>query len=238
MSYRQELDELIISKTGLRVMGGPFRGLHLTNTVTWSDGDISPKLLGVYEKEVLDAISRLLDNQYDAIINIGSADGYYAVGLARLIPDTPVYCYEINEAAHPVLKAVAQLNNVAERVVQLGACEPESLSEIAFKHKRMLVVCDCEGYEKQLFADDQVKAALAHSDIIIECHDLDDPEITGEVLKNLMPSHFAQIVYSGARNPNVFGFLSDLHDRDRWLAVSEGRWKLMHWLVCEAKSWL
>lgn len=235
MSYREQLDNVIIAQSRMRVMTGPFRGVKLTNDVTWSDGDLSPKLLGVYELEVQNHIQRLSVNEYDAIINIGSADGYYAAGIGRLIKDVPIYCFEINENAHRVAQIVAQINGVGERVTQFGACEPDLLAQISSKHKRLLVVCDCEGYEKNLFTDNTVFRAMAHSDIIIECHDLDDPDITGEILEKMMVSHFAKIVYSGARNPNDFGFLANLHDRDRWLAVSEGRWGMMHWLVCEAK---
>lgn len=236
MSYRKHIDDLIISKSNRRVLSGPFRGMELVVDVAWSDGDISPKLLGTYEQELHEYIYKFSSTNYDAIINIGSADGYYGVGLALIFPKIPVYLFEINELAHPIASNLAKINNVEDRIVQLGACNGDALSPIASRYNKMLIFCDIEGYEKILFSDRQILNSIKRSDVVIECHDLDDPEITGELLKHLMPTHFAQIVYSGARNPNQFGFLAHLHDSDRWLAIQEGRWQMMHWLVCQQKG--
>jgi hypothetical protein len=47
-----------------------------------------PKLLGCYEAELHGVIACALNTTYDTIIDIGCAEGYYAVGLALHFPDT------------------------------------------------------------------------------------------------------------------------------------------------------
>jgi len=53
-------------------------------------GALTAKLLGTYEKELQDAIRALEKKRFGRIINVGAAEGYYAVGLARNFPNVPV----------------------------------------------------------------------------------------------------------------------------------------------------
>jgi hypothetical protein len=64
-----------------RVLTGPFRGMAYLNTSDF--GPIAPKWLGSYEAEIQDFVCELCERGYETIANIGSAEGYYAVGFAR-----------------------------------------------------------------------------------------------------------------------------------------------------------
>src|SRR4051795_10844916 len=63
---------------GLTVSGGPFAGLVYPDRTPIS---LVPKLLGIYERELHGAIEAAIRAQPDVIVNVGAADGYYAVGL-------------------------------------------------------------------------------------------------------------------------------------------------------------
>jgi len=71
--------------------------------------------LGCYEHELHPHVERLIGRTFDALLNIGCADGYYAVGLARRMPGAPVFAHDLNPKAQTGCREVAALNGVAER---------------------------------------------------------------------------------------------------------------------------
>src|SRR5215813_4226420 len=76
----------IFQKLGNRVLTGPFKGMIVTDQPNWDDGNSTLKLLGCYEHELWDAIELAITRKPSAVINIGCAEGYYAIGLARRLP--------------------------------------------------------------------------------------------------------------------------------------------------------
>src|SRR5206468_9886250 len=62
------------------ILTGPFRGMLYLDEIVW--GPIMPKWAGSYEMELQDIVARIGRDGYDQILNIGCAEGYYAVGLA------------------------------------------------------------------------------------------------------------------------------------------------------------
>ncbi len=143
--------------------------------------------------------------------------------------------YDIEPAALEILIELARENGCEEQMVPGAFCDPAVLREVVAKYPRSLIIADCEGYEKQLFSDAATNAALASSDLIIECHDLWDAGITPSIRAALSPTHEIGVAMACGRDPNVFDFLADLSDWDRWRAVWERRGSRMHWLICEAK---
>src|SRR3954471_17960548 len=63
---------------GLTVSGGPFAGPTYPARPPLP---LAPKLLGIYERELHGAIEAAIRAAPETIVNVGSADGYYAVGL-------------------------------------------------------------------------------------------------------------------------------------------------------------
>src|SRR6516164_11669035 len=63
-----------------RILTGPFSGMAYLNTSDF--GPIAPKWLGSYEMEIQDLVGELCGSGYPTIVNVGSAEGYYAVGFA------------------------------------------------------------------------------------------------------------------------------------------------------------
>jgi Ribosomal protein L11 methyltransferase (PrmA) len=219
------------------VQTGPFAGLRLHDLQTWGGGeDVGPQLLGIYEQELHSVLTNFVARRPTTVINIGCAEGYYAVGLARLLANARVFAFDIDPRAQKACHANAELNGVADRFIIDGPCSPECLREILTQDPNALIVVDCEGYEKALFADECTIAFLKCANIIIETHDFLDRGILPTLTSRFSASHRISIVNSGARNPNEFSFLDRCSDSDKWALVCENRPELQNWLVCERRS--
>src|SRR2546425_613282 len=67
------------------VLFGPFAGMRLV-----AETAFLPELLGIWEQELHPVIEGLIAADPDLVVNVGGANGYYAVGLARRIPRAAV----------------------------------------------------------------------------------------------------------------------------------------------------
>jgi hypothetical protein len=227
---------LVKFNTRFVVQGGPFTGMKMLDLSNRGDGDISPKLLGTYEQELHPFIERASRNRYDAVVDIGCAEGYFAVGFARLFPSTPVLAYDTDQVALAILHDLALLNDCQEQIIAGEFCDPIELKRVFERYPRSLIVADCEGYEKILFTDPHTNKAGASADIIVECHDLWDHSITPSIIAALSPTHEISTINAIGREPNVYDFLAHLSDIDRFKAVWERRGARQNWLVCEARQ--
>jgi precorrin-6B methylase 2 len=212
------------------VAAGPFQGLRLLREVCWGVGDNAAKLVGLYEAELHPALDALAPPPPPAVVNVGCAEGYYAVGLARRFPEAAVYAFDVEPKAQLICRQTAALNGVGDRVSVLGACAPATLLELLHRHPTALLVIDCEGYEKELLAG-AVLAAVGQASLIVECHDFVDPTITATLAERLGAGHAVEIVVEGARDPNHLEPLRKLSSLDRWLVVLENRPVMMNWIV-------
>lgn len=230
---RKYLNRYIQQQTGSTVVSGPFAGMKIEEGASWGDGDIAPKLLGTYEQELHETLEEFRRRSYDAVVDLGCAEGYYAVGLARLFPALTVYAFDTNKAALRIARRTAESNGVANRIVFDGFCDWQRLSQLAAHHCRLLILSDCEGYEVDLFGSGD-RQALSRSDLIIECHDKIRPHGTEAMTDALSHTHRVRCLGAIGRNPNQFSFMTEIHESDRWLAICENRPYCSHWLACES----
>ena len=238
MLNRDAVTTHIARQTSMRVQSGPFKGMLLSHDKSWGDGDLAPKLLGTYEQELHDAVFRLASKKYGAIVDIGSAEGYYAVGLARLFRSTKVFAFDVDARALSALARNAQINGVSVEVG--GICSAEQLITLAHEYQSILLVSDCEGFEVELFGNSdhqlRMQEALQYSDLIIECHDFVNPVSTALCYAVFGRSHHIMNIFSGGRNPSAFPFLGSITEVERWMAVCENRPCVMNWTVCESRQ--
>src|SRR5262249_2338225 len=118
-----------IHKHGTTVLGGPFAGMeYLAGT---SEGALTPRLLGVYESELHPHLEAFAAADLDCVIDVGCAEGYYAVGLARMMPEVTVYAYDISEVARDACADLARRNGVQDRVVIGGEFAPDGFEAFA-----------------------------------------------------------------------------------------------------------
>ena len=90
---RKELDAKLVDLTNNTVVAGPYKGVKLSPSVSW--GDYGSKVLGCYEEELHPQIEELISWEPDAVVNVGCAEGYHAVGLAVRLPRSRVIAYDV-----------------------------------------------------------------------------------------------------------------------------------------------
>jgi hypothetical protein len=232
---RARISRKLLEEFGDVVQYGPFKGMEILSESFWHSGNRLPKLLGSYESELHPWISQIEAKHYDTILNIGCAEGYYAVGMARLSPLTKlVLAYDISPVARHACAVATAKNHVQDRVKVFGRCTPESLEETLSRGGRSFAFVDCEGGELELLCPDRVPT-LRNTDILVECHDFVDRSLTDTLYRRLSPTHSIERVDEGPCDPNQFPFLKGLSGIERSLAVCEFRQEMMHWLLCTSK---
>lgn len=225
------LQNTLLEAYGPTILGGPFAGMSFVRQV--AEGCCVPKLLGCYEEELHPYVEQAILRDYPQILNIGVAEGYYAVGLARRMPSTRIYAFDTDENAQRACAAVAQSNDVAERVHIGGLFGGEDFERYA--HIRTLLVCDIEGAERELL-NPRAYPALRRMDIIVELHDCLVPGLSVEIPQRFEATHDIKLVKQAGRGaplPPLFDKLSHL---DQLLAVWEWRSGPTPWAIMTVKA--
>ncbi|HWA85395.1 MAG TPA: hypothetical protein VG710_04170 [Opitutus sp.] len=150
------------------VRGGPFTGMRYVGESC--NPRIGPFLLGVNEREIWPFVRRLLAGDHDLFVNVGAAEGYYAVGMARFGKCPRTVSYEGNRLGRVLTRFMARRNGVAERVDVRGSCDPAQLVEVLAPSARPALLIDVEGYEEVL-ADPASNPHLRRATMIIELHE-------------------------------------------------------------------
>ncbi len=229
-------NEIDVLFDDLIVKNGPFKGLVYPNLKA-TGSRIYPKLLGSYEKELHSEIENLLlNNQYNSILDIGCAEGYYAIGFAVRQPNAIIYAYDLAEMAREMCYKMAVVNKVDDRVIINSYCSPEIIKN--FNLENSLIFCDCEGFESELFNSNNV-SNLKKCTLIIETHDCFDIEISRQLKELFRESHEIKSIYSvddihKTLNINCnydYSELNNLSNQNRKNILSEGRINIMEWLI-------
>jgi hypothetical protein len=173
------------------VLSGPFAGTKLCLSPL-SGRHLLSYLLGTQEMELHGAVEQIVSRDYATIINIGAADGYYALGLARRVPRACVLAFEADSSHHQRLKASARANGVFERIFVRGFCSERDLrAALATVAKPVLVVCDIEGGEIGLL-DPGLIRALRGIDLLVETHDHYVDKCTKVLISRFASTHAVQ----------------------------------------------
>jgi len=229
--YNVLLRTKLISKTNSIVQHGPFAGMQCTSAVGGSG--ILPRLIGSYEAELHDAIYQFADRGYQRVVNIGCGEGYYAVGLARLLPAAHVFALDSDPSAQAFCRSLAQLNGVADRITIMGHCTPDMLHDLA--QPGTLIFCDCEGSEFELL-DPIAVPQLLHCDILVELHDFIRPAISSALPDRFQSTHITRIIPQTTRDPRAYATLESFTDFERVFALCEFRGGSTPWGLFLAKE--
>lgn len=209
-----------------RVQRGLCRGLRFPAENSFFS-TVAPMMLGLYEHAFQRALEALIATRnYDLIVDVGSADGFYAVGLAMRCPHARVVACDTEARARQATMAMATCNGVSDRVSVRGFCSDRDLVEIASQARRALILSDCEGYERQLFPEGS-GGALARHDVAVEVHDWIDYRISPQLKAVFRESHDVEIV----RAQDDLELVRTAH-----LVIPELEafdWGVRHALVCE-----
>jgi len=215
------------------ILAGPFKGMKYGRTKALCSS-LYPKLLGTYEHELATAFDAALARQPALVVDVGAADGYYAVGFAFRNRSTRVIAYDQDPRAWAALAKLAELNGVQDRIEIRGRCEPSDL--LALKDRTGLLIVDCEGYEEFILSPANI-AHLKGWEFIVETHDGFSPGITRRLADRFAATHHVETIESvhdfdkadRIRVPLFDGL--DRRSADKLLA--EGReHACLRWLVC------
>lgn len=214
---KDDFEEWMFAQTDGLVQSGPFEGMKLPHRKSWSDGALAPMLLGTHEEELhgpIEAeIARLSPMRRPHVVNVGCAEGYYAVGLKRRLPHAIVWALDISAEALKATSETAAANGVS--VVTNGVIGH------AFDAPD-LIVMDCEGGEVR-YLDPEKAPALLKAHMIVEIHQSPEQQ-SGHILADVWTkTHKIVCYYEAGRNPNKFTFLKNESSLMRWLAVCENR---------------
>jgi precorrin-6B methylase 2 len=159
---------------------------------------------------------------------VGCAEGYYAVGLARMMPDVTVYAYDIDAKARAACAELAEKNGLSDRVIVGGEFAPDGFE--AFAGRRMLVMVDAEGAELDILQP-ALSPALAGMNVIVETHDLYRPHALATMAERFAPTHDIVRVDQQPKTFDMPPWLRELPHLDQLLAVWEWRIQPTPWLV-------
>lgn len=209
---------------GNEVYSGPFKGMKL-NTLVHA-GNYAPYLLGTYEHELHPIIEKIVERNYKAILNVGCSFGYYAVGLAWLMPQSRISVLDIEDGIVRACLEAAALNKV-RNVKQVEHFVP-------FQHD--LIIMDCEGAEEEYL--DPERFNFKTTDILVELHECNKAGLTQTVIDRFKDTHTVELIYN---NPTafdlrqIFGSKIRLEHFDNAICTYEGRAGETPWAMLTCK---
>jgi hypothetical protein len=231
---------LVRSAARRRAVAGPFHGMRIELSPL-SSRHLLGYILGSQELELREAIDNIVARGYHTILNVGAADGYYAVGLAMRSPKARVEAFEALPELHPVIARTAAANGVASRVVIEGTCTSALLgTRLEAAKGSVLILMDIEGGEVGLL-DPEKTPELTRADILVETHDAFVADATATLIRRFRDTH--DVACYAARSRVLSDFPPDfLPLLRRWfpdLAVelmNERRTGQQRWLLLTART--
>lgn len=157
-----------------------------------------PRRAGTYEQELFPYLQKLSTSETDAVLDIGAAEGYYAVGLlfANLTPR--VEAFECAPQAQALLQSLAVLNRVEERLELHSLCTPALLNQTLAKYRHPAILLDAEGSEVLLLDPLRVHG-LERCRILVEYHDFLLHGIADTLRERFQGTHSIETILPKAR---------------------------------------
>jgi len=220
----------------IKILAGPFTGMPYYKKVIW--GPITSKWIGSYEEELHPVVSEIISNNYTKIIDVGAAEGYYAVGFAYMCPNSQILSYDIDPIARFRQKQLAKMAGISNLEI-LKYCSHVELNRVA--SEGCLVMSDVEGFELELINPIKCEA-LKHCDILVEIHKadgLDVPQVEEAIAERFLRTH--EITRFGVTPRDVGAYqkrlpaLAECSLQEIEFALEEGRMPTQRWLWMKTK---
>jgi hypothetical protein len=188
------------------VLDGPFQGMSY-HRVAYA-GSTLDRTLGVYELEIRPAIEKLIALKPDLVVDIGTSDGYYLVGMARRLPEARLVGYDMYRMCRHITRRLSRHNGVSGRCEVRGTCTAADLQSVLDTSKTPVIICDCDGGEDPILRPREV-AGLARATILVELHDVFIPGISDEIRRRFEPTHRIELIpvrtHAASDVPSRFG---------------------------------
>lgn len=224
------LEDWLYEETKGSVQWGPFKGMWLPREEAWDAHALAPKLLGCYEQELHDVleeeISRLARLPQPKIVNVGCAEGYYAIGMAGRLRNAKVWACDKDNDSRAIAEHAAKVNGVD---VEFGTAVSDMFEAPD------LIIMDCEGAEVD-YLNPVEFPGLKRAHIVVELHPFPHLNLAEVLTERFESIHTCYLIREGARDPNIFKVLQDRHSDVRWAAVNENRPVTMYWAVMRPRG--
>ena len=225
------IENTLARRHGNLVLSGPFEGMQYG--VRASEGARAARMLGCYEVTLVPVIEQIIARGYPQVVDIGSAEGCYAVGLARRMADSRVLARDTNPEARKRCQALAEMNGVADRVETGGAFTHADFAICA--GTETVIICDIEGGEDDLL-DPEKAPELAQADILVEAHDSMIPGLSDRLAARFEATHKVTRLNRDVAMGVLPDWMEGLSDLDRLTALWEWRGGPTPWLWLERRQ--
>ena len=210
------------------VQYGIFKNLKMNHDISWGRGDIASKIYGFYENKIQ---QKLKDINNPILIDIGAADGFFAIGSLKSKICEFCYAFEETKKSRENLSKTAKINNVQNKLSIIGKVTKDNFftllpSKINFSE--VTILCDIEGGEFDFFSD-EILATIRCSNIIIEIHKNHNKNLEIDLLERVKKYFDVSIIIDNDKNFESVSELHALNDIDRNLICSEGRSYIGKW---------
>jgi hypothetical protein len=228
----------LLAVHGPVVSDGPFRGMKLSTDPWWGRFDLVSKILGNYEPHIVKHILALADKGKSTFVDIGSADGYFPIGLTMNGTFQKAYAFEISPEARAKMSTSIELNGCSEKIVIGEEANAKTLQTVMDACNDTVTLIDIEGAEYD-FLNNEVLNMLKNSHIICELHPwlaVDGLWKQQDLIARANEIFHVSFLQRKAYEPNKFEELEEFSDDERLLACSEGRPQNMRWMVLEPRN--
>jgi hypothetical protein len=226
-----ELSAEFVKRYGAIVRRGPLQGLRYP--AHWaSDADVLiSKLVGAYEAELHPILFEQIAAQPTVFVDIGCAEGSYAVGLLLASPRTRTVAFDRDREARQRCAELAQANGVESRVQIKGSFTAAAL-DADVEQSSAFVLCDIEGAEFEVFKENLV-SRLQYATLLIElhAHGADRERQIEEFAGRFAGTHAATRILPRRREPQSYPELAEFETEARHLALREFRARPDGWLL-------
>lgn len=220
---------------------GPLKGLKMSRSPYWGLSDLGSILLGTYESEILDYIfNNFTISGRRTFIDIGAADGYYAIGLLKSGRVDRSICFEIEEKGRKKIIENHSLNGENGEILVFGDCLDgfeSKILESGVDLNDSIVLVDIEGLEFSLLNEERI-LFLKNSIVLVEVHNWTENfmEKYEKFLRDASVFFDIEMIQRRDREINSIPELRSFTDDNRLLALSEHRPCLMRFLVLIPKN--
>lgn len=222
-----------ITGTDHVVHAGPFQGLRYITEAHCSA--LAPKLAGTYERELHPFLARLTAIAPDVLIDVGAAEGYYAVGAAVGGWSPRVIAFEAEPEARRALLELTALNRVSPSQLELhGICTPTDLNQVLENSLRPAIIMDVEGFEAILIDPLRVPG-LARCTLLVEYHDFVLPGLSSILVERLTATHEHEFI---PQTPRSAQELAGANRLTRLLPPAIRRRILNEFRPCSGHGWI
>ena len=210
------------------VKNGLFKNLKINKDISWGKADIASKVYGLYENNIQKVLEEI---KKPILIDIGAADGFFAIGCIYSGISKHCYAFEQSNLGRSALSKTAELNKVSENITIKGGVNSQNFLSLLpqdIDFSKAIVLCDIEGEEYSFFTDNILKK-LEKSHIIIEIHNTHNKNNEIKLMKRIKSKFNVTIITGSENDYSRLPEIQLLNDIDRNLIACEGRSYIGKW---------